>query len=369
MDPLTLVAVAVALGASEGARETAKAVVLDSYDALKRYLNDRYNTVAAEVQGLEAEPDEDLRRQLLAKKLGSCGAGQDERLEELAQRVLRVVSSNSPDIAATVGVELSRVSATGDIEVSDVNSCGGSGVIARDVATDGSLRISGVSASSPHTDSAPVGQQAVGSSQHDVRVGRDNITQISYGAAQSESNSGRVRAVTASSEKIPVGTRLWTVTVHNGTRGPITNLVVDVYATDELGHRSGSVVQPAKGQLPLAQLFRELMPATLEGTLDSIGQRAQMMPGMSGGLPAGGLSPYAGMITNHLVSSPQFSSLNAQVQAAMPDSFPRVLTAEQQAAVVYLFEDKGGIEVDIAFDDEDGTRWSRPYGQQPVRVS
>ncbi|MDV8009311.1 hypothetical protein [Rhodococcus sp. IEGM 1318] len=376
MDPLTLVAVAVALGASEGARETAKNAVVDSYGALKRYLGERYASVSAEVEGLEAEPDEELRRQLLAKKLASAGAGEDSDLEVLAQDVVRVVADNAPETAEKVGVRLSRVSAMGDIEITDVNVRGGSGVVAQDVATDGSIRISGVvaaesvqpSASSAATSDTTSVHHSFTSSQQDLRVGRDNITQISYAASDSGSNSGRVRAVTASAEKVPVGKRLWTVTVHNGTRGPITHLVVDVYVVDELGNRSTFTCEPAKGRLPLAELFRELLPATLEGTLDSVSQHAQSMPGMVGAIPPGGLSPYAGVMTNYLVASPQFSALNAQVQAALPDSFPKVLTAEQQAAVVYLFEGEGDVQVDISFGDEDGNQWVRVFGQPPHRA-
>lgn len=367
MDPLTLVAVAVALGASDGAQETAKNAVVDSYGALKRYLSQRYGSVSAEVEGLEAEPDEELRRQLLAKKLASAGAGEDVDLEVLAQNVVRQVADNAPEIAETVGVRLSRVSAMGDIEISDVSVRGGSGVVAQDVATDGSIRISGV-ASAESAPPSTGAQYSFTSSQQDLHVGRDNITQVTYGSSASGSNSGRIRAVTASAEKSSVGDRLWTVAVHNGTRGPITDLVVDVYVVDELRNRSAAVCEPAKGRLPLAQLFREFLPATLESTLDGFGQRAQSMPGMASAMPPGGLSPYAGTLTSHLVSSPQFSALNAQVQAVLLDSFPKVLTAEQQATVVYLFDGEGCVQVDISFDDEDGHRWSRPFGQPPHRV-
>ncbi|MDV6212673.1 hypothetical protein R3Q08_30900 [Rhodococcus erythropolis] len=224
------------------------------------------------------------------------------------------------------------------------------------------------SASSAAASDTTAAHHSFTSSQQDLRVGRDNITQISYAASGSGSNSGRVRAVTASAEKVPVGKRLWTVTVHNGTRGPITHLVVDVYVVDELGNRSAFTCEPAKGRLPLAEIFREVLPATLEGTLGSVTQHAQSMPGMVGAIPPGGLSPYAGVMTNYIVASPQFSALNAQVQAALPDSFPKVLTAEQQAAVVYLFEGEGDVQVDISFDDEDGNQWVRVFGQPPHRA-
>ncbi|WP_433524227.1 hypothetical protein ACQPZ2_03230 [Nocardia pseudovaccinii] len=144
MDPLTMVAVAVALGASEGGRETAKKVVVDSYAALKQFISNRYGAVTAEVEGVESEPEEELRRQLLAKKLGQAGAGQDNELQALAQELLRQIAEHAPEATATVGVSLVRVAAGGDVEVVDVDVEGGSGVTAEDVSADGFVSIRGV---------------------------------------------------------------------------------------------------------------------------------------------------------------------------------------------------------------------------------
>jgi len=374
MDPLTLVAVAVALGASDGAKETAKAAVVDSYGALKRYLQQHYDSVSPEVEGLEAEPDEGLRRQLLAKKLSAAGASEDETLEDLAKDVVGHVADDAPETAHSVGVRLTRVSAMGDIVIEEVHVDGGSGVVTQDVATDGSIRISGVSS----TGSAMSGDRRRGgpaagdssftSSQQGVQVGRDNIAYFSYGASDSGSNSGRVRAVTASVERIPVGDGLWTVTIHNGTRGPITEVEVDVYAVDESGTRLDTPCVPAKNKLPFAQLFRQLLTPTLEGTLDSYGQGAMSIPGMASQMPPGGLGSYGGMIASHITSSPQMHGLEQQVRAAMPDSFPKVLTAEQSAAVVYMFDGRGSLRADFTFADEDGNTWSRPFGDVPRRL-
>jgi hypothetical protein len=62
MEPVTMIAAAVAIGASEGARETAKKVITDAYAALQSWLTSNYGSVAAEVTGLEQEPQEELRR-------------------------------------------------------------------------------------------------------------------------------------------------------------------------------------------------------------------------------------------------------------------------------------------------------------------
>lgn len=146
MEPVTMIAAAVAIGASEGARETAKKVITDAYAALQSWLTSKYGSVAAEVTGLEQEPEEELRRALLAKKLAAVGANDDEELRGLAQTLLTLVEEQEPDVPATVGVILRRASVGGDIEIADVAVEGGSGVVAEDITADGSLRVSGVSA-------------------------------------------------------------------------------------------------------------------------------------------------------------------------------------------------------------------------------
>ncbi|MET4614173.1 hypothetical protein ABIC28_005186 [Rhodococcus sp. PvR044] len=158
MEPLTLVATAVALGACEGARETAKQMVVDAYATLKRFLLHRYEGVTKEIEGIESEPDEELRRELLAKQLGKAGADGDEELQALAQEVLRQVEENAPETAAAIGVRLTRVTAGGNLSVTDIDVEGSSGVTAEDVAVGGDLTISGVNVRSapepPHPSQA-----------------------------------------------------------------------------------------------------------------------------------------------------------------------------------------------------------------------
>lgn len=252
MDPVTIVAAAVAIGASDGVRETAKTAITDAYASLRNWLTSKYSGVTAEVAGLEEEPDEDLRRALLAKKLATAGANDDSELYELARALLILVEQQEPTVPATVGVTLRRTSVGGDIEIADIAVEGGSGVIAEDVTADGSLRVRGVSArgsKEPASGDAapyPVGVETVTSeltfaqtftsTQRNVNVGRDNVTNVTIEAATAAGNSGgRIRAVTVSVERVPVKMNLWKVTVHNGTSGPITDLEADVYLVDETG--------------------------------------------------------------------------------------------------------------------------------------
>ncbi|MBE5460991.1 hypothetical protein [Mycobacteroides abscessus] len=149
MEPVTLIAAAIAIGAAEGVRETTKKAVVDAYAALRNWITTKYGSVTAEVNGLEQEPEEELRRALLAKKLAAAGANDDAQLREFAQTFLSLVEEQEPSVPATVGVILRRASVGGDIEVTNVAVEGGSGVIAEDIVADGSMRISGVSARGP----------------------------------------------------------------------------------------------------------------------------------------------------------------------------------------------------------------------------
>lgn len=111
MEPVTLIAAAVAIGASEGLRDTTKKSITDAYAAMRNWIASKYGSVAAEVNGLEQEPDEELRRALLAKKLTTAGAGDDLELRGLAQAFLTLVQEEEPGAPATVGVTLRRAPA------------------------------------------------------------------------------------------------------------------------------------------------------------------------------------------------------------------------------------------------------------------
>lgn len=155
MDPVTLIVTALALGASDGLRDTAKTVIGDAYSAVKNLVTKRYVSVSADVEGLEQEPEEELRRALLEKKLTQAGAGDDVELYGLAHALLSAVEEQAPELPATIGVVIRRASVGGDIEVSNVTVDGGSGVLAEDVATNGSLRIDGVAARAPQEPPHP----------------------------------------------------------------------------------------------------------------------------------------------------------------------------------------------------------------------
>lgn len=155
MDPITLIVAALALGASDGVRDTAQQAIGDAYSAVKDLITKRYASVSTDVEGLEQEPEEGLRRALLEKKLTQAGAGDDVELYGLAQALLSAVEEQAPDLPATIGVLIRRAAVGGNIEVEDVAVDGGTGVAAEDVAAGGDLRISRVAARAPQAPPHP----------------------------------------------------------------------------------------------------------------------------------------------------------------------------------------------------------------------
>ncbi|WP_229580941.1 hypothetical protein [Rhodococcus rhodochrous] len=157
----------------------------------------------------------------------------------------------------------------------------------------------------------------------------------------------------------------------NGTSGPITDLEVDVYAVDSNGKRSPDRCRPAKGNVSLRDLFRELLTDGLSGTLDAIGTRAQSiyspMPwGMQGVPPQ--LGSYGGMMAAHAAHSPQLSQVLQWAQQQMLDRFPQVMRRGEAARVLFTADEEVEVRANIQFADEVGDLWRRRHGQLPEPV-
>ncbi|MCP2298320.1 hypothetical protein APR11_004765 [Nocardia amikacinitolerans] len=144
MDPVSIVVGAIATGAAVGVGDVTRQGIVDLYEGIKARIAARFGSAAADLAAVEAEPEEPLRRQLLAKTLDKAGAGEDAELVADAHELLRQVVELAPEAAMSVGIELRRVETGGDIEVSDIDLQGTGGVSATDVSAGGSLRISGV---------------------------------------------------------------------------------------------------------------------------------------------------------------------------------------------------------------------------------
>lgn len=89
MDPLSLIMAALAAGAAAAAKDTAGAVVKDSFQGLKTQIQKRLAAdPAIAVVMQEHEKDPDLYDAPLRKKLGSAALEQDEEILQAARQVL-----------------------------------------------------------------------------------------------------------------------------------------------------------------------------------------------------------------------------------------------------------------------------------------
>ncbi|MFE2999585.1 hypothetical protein ACFXG4_31840 [Nocardia sp. NPDC059246] len=91
MDPLTIIAAALAAGALKGVGETATAAVADAYQGLKALVTRRFNSdPRAELVLAEHEADPDIWQAPLLAALRESGAGQDDQVVTAAQRLLEL---------------------------------------------------------------------------------------------------------------------------------------------------------------------------------------------------------------------------------------------------------------------------------------
>ncbi len=155
MEPVTMVAAAVAAGAAAGLTGAAEQAVVDSYQALKKLLGGRYQSV--DVKVVERQPQSVNRRAVLIEELEQAGAGADEELLAEAGQVLVAVHHHMPHVADTIGVYLREVRA-GELTITDVASTGAA-VIAENTSVDGSFTISGIQSGNRQPPHPPTAQQ------------------------------------------------------------------------------------------------------------------------------------------------------------------------------------------------------------------
>ncbi|WP_280451649.1 hypothetical protein [Nocardia cyriacigeorgica] len=134
MDPVTSIAAAVAAGAAAGITDVANRVIAESYQGLKELLTRRHGVVEAEIVSVERDPEESMRRELLARELSSSSAGEDPEVLAASRELLHMIAEEAPTAAESVGVRLTRVDAGWDIEITGP-------VVATDVRAGGSIRI------------------------------------------------------------------------------------------------------------------------------------------------------------------------------------------------------------------------------------
>ncbi|MFI1920291.1 hypothetical protein [Nocardia sp. NPDC020380] len=142
MDPVTIIATAVAVGAAAGLTDSAKQSVVDAYTGLKSLIARRYHDV--DIKQVEGKPESLAKRESLAEDLADQGAGDDSELLEAAVEVIRVVRGATLGEAGVVGIDLESVEAAA-LRIKNVRS-GGPGVKVKRSRFNGDIDIQHVDA-------------------------------------------------------------------------------------------------------------------------------------------------------------------------------------------------------------------------------
>jgi hypothetical protein len=95
-------------------KEAATEAVKNAYAALKVWIHDRYPGANVSVDQLEQQPASKARQEVVGQDLEREGASTDAQLVKLAQTVVELIQTQSPDVARSIGVDL------GELDQADV---------------------------------------------------------------------------------------------------------------------------------------------------------------------------------------------------------------------------------------------------------
>jgi hypothetical protein len=126
MDPVsTMLISALVAGAINGLKKLGETAVGDAYSALKRILQASYASAAGlqnSVAALEARPDSENRRGVVAEELSAAKALDDRDLIEAAEKVLAAAEKN-PELA--IGIDWQDVK-TAQLRIGEIRARAGS---------------------------------------------------------------------------------------------------------------------------------------------------------------------------------------------------------------------------------------------------
>lgn len=190
--------------------------------------------------------------------------------------------------------------------------------------------------------------------QHEVRKAIEyDLTKLDLGRVTVRSGtSAQARKVVTSVLPVAIlGEGMWRVSLANNSGAPITGIEVGVRATvsgEEVG------VVPAKSRIDLGNVAGSLIGEVVGGAFGS---------GAFG--PA--LGPLAGM-GGSAISPMAKPRLQGQLNDYLADGFETALAAQGGTVVVYASDPQAGLSVTVAFDDENGVRWTRVDNSEPIQV-
>jgi hypothetical protein len=157
MEPISAIGLSLALGAAAAAgKAVVNELVKDAYATLKDLIKSRYPAVS--VEQLEQAPQSTNRRAVVEEDLANSGAGKDGELVEAASRLIELVRTQEPGMAAAIGLDLKDVEAA-NLRLRDIaaSGTGATGVKARGVRVSGDIEIINVRAGVKRDDPATGG--------------------------------------------------------------------------------------------------------------------------------------------------------------------------------------------------------------------
>jgi hypothetical protein len=142
MEPISAIALSLALGAATIAKGVVNEIVKDTYARLKHLIKERYPKVS--VDQLERAPESKNRRAVIEEDLAAAGAGQDTDLAAAAQSLINLIQQHAPAVASGIGVDLKDVAAA-NLRLADI-AASGTGVKVERGTFTGDIDIRGVRA-------------------------------------------------------------------------------------------------------------------------------------------------------------------------------------------------------------------------------
>ena len=109
MDITSAITTALALGAAAGLKKTTASVVNDSYDALKKLINETFPSVMPGIKQLEQAPHSKLCHAVVKEDLSNVGASLHKDLLTEAEALLTLIEQQAPQVADIVGVSLDDI--------------------------------------------------------------------------------------------------------------------------------------------------------------------------------------------------------------------------------------------------------------------
>jgi predicted nucleotidyltransferase len=140
MDPVSILVMAIVIGAAAGLKSAAEISIKDAYNSLRELIKRRYSEV--DIEQIEQNPSSEQRRALLKAELTQIEAIQNKEVLERAQAVLDA-TERMPELAEQSNITIEKVKAA-NVRLKDMIASGS--FSAREIETTGDVDISGIRA-------------------------------------------------------------------------------------------------------------------------------------------------------------------------------------------------------------------------------